>query len=93
MKLLPVLLALLVLVPAFGKEAPPPADDKVLKLEPLKIRENAIIAFAVDIIIYVEPDTRKVTHIFITKVHPGTDADKAPARRRVTRSCNSTANR
>ena len=77
MKLLPVLLALLVLVPAFGKEAPPAADDKVLKLDPLKIHENAIIAFAVNIVIYVEPETKKVTHIFITKVHPGTDADKA----------------
>ena len=77
MKLLPVLLTLLVLVPAFGKETPPAADDKVLKLEPLKIRENAIIAFALDIVIYVEPDNKKVTHIFITKVHPGTDADKA----------------
>lgn len=77
MKLLPVLLALLVLVPAFGKEAPPAADDTVLKLDPLKIHENAIIAFAVNIVIYVEPDTKKVTHIFITKVHPGTDADKA----------------
>lgn len=77
MKPLPLLLALLVLVPAFGKEAPPAADDQVLKLDPLKIRENAIIAFAVNIVIYVEPETKKVTHIFITKVHPGTDADKA----------------
>ena len=77
MKLLPMLLALLVIVPAFSMDAPPSTDEKVLKLDPLKIRENAIIAFAVDIIIYVEPETRKVSHIFLTKIHPGTDADKA----------------
>jgi hypothetical protein len=77
MKLLPGLLVLLLCAIALGKEAQPPADDKVLKLDPMRIRENAIIAFAVDIVIYVEPATKVVTHIFITKVHPGTDADKA----------------
>ena len=77
MKLPPVLLALLVLAPAFGKEAPASVDDKLLKLEPLKIHDNSIIAFAIDIVIYVEPATKKVTHIFITKVHPDTDAAKA----------------
>jgi len=79
MKLLSVLvpLVLLGLAPAFGKEAPPPADDKVLKLDPLQIHDNAIISFAVDIVIYVEPETKKVTHVFITKVRPGTDAEQA----------------
>jgi membrane-associated protease RseP (regulator of RpoE activity) len=77
MKFLIVLLALLALAPAFGKEDPKPVDDKLLKLEPLKIHDNAIIAFAVDIVLYVEPATKKVTHIFITKVHPDTDAAKA----------------
>jgi membrane-associated protease RseP (regulator of RpoE activity) len=77
MKLMPVLLVLLLCAIALGKEAQPAVDEKVLRLDPIKIRENAIIDFAVDIVIYVEPETKEVTHIFITKVHPGTDADKA----------------
>jgi len=77
MKLLPVLLVLLALVPASSKEAEPIPDDKLLKLDPLKIHENAIISFALDIVIYVDPQDRKVSHIFITKVAHGSDAEKA----------------
>lgn len=77
MKRLPAILILLALSPAFGNEVAPPADDKVVKLEPFKIRDNAIISFALDIAIYVEPDTKKATHVLITRVHSGTDAAQA----------------
>jgi len=77
MKPLLAILGLLLLAPAHGNETPPPAEDPVLKLDPLKIHDNAIISFAVDIVIYVEPDNKKVTHVFITKVRPGTDAEQA----------------
>lgn len=80
MKAVPLLLALVCLATVSGKnESPPaaPAQDKVLVLEPLKIHGSPIISFAIDITVYATPETKKVNRIFISRVLPDTDAEKA----------------
>lgn len=79
MKAAPLLLALLCLAPLSAKDkAPsPPVGDKILVLEPLKIQGSPIISFAIDITVYADPETKKVSRIFIARVLPDTDADKA----------------
>jgi S1-C subfamily serine protease len=80
MKATPALLALLCVVAAPAKDKAaspaPSAGEKVLELEPMKIEGRPIISFAFDIVIYVDPATTKVSRIFITRVHEGTDADR-----------------
>lgn len=71
-------LALLLLMPALVCGQPvPPAKEKPIELEPMKIHEKPIIAFAVDIVIYTGTDNKAVTRIFITRVLPDTDAERA----------------
>lgn len=79
MKPLPVLLALACLTPAPGKEKnpPAPANEKILVLDPIKIQGSPIISYAIDISVYADPKTKKVNRIFITRVIPGTDAERA----------------
>ena len=80
MQFLSVLLLLLTLVPVRGQTPPPPAKEKPLELEPMKIHEKPIISFAVDIVIYAGTDNKAVTRIFITRVLPDTDAERAGLR-------------
>lgn len=80
LRLLSVLLLLLTLVPVRGQTPPPPAKEKPLELEPMKIHEKPIISFAVDIVIYAGTDNKAVTRIFITRVLPDTDAERAGLR-------------
>lgn len=79
------LLALLCLAPVFAKDkdAGPPgaADDKVLVLEPYKIQGSPVLSFAFDITVYGDPKTKTVTRIFIARVVPNTDAEKAGLQR------------
>lgn len=79
MKTASLLLALVCLATVWGKEEKPPAEasDKVLVLEPVKIKGSPIISFAIDIAVYADPKTKKVNRIFISRVHPDTDAEKA----------------
>lgn len=78
MKIAPVLAALLLAAPAFAADPKPAeAKDRVVVLEPMKIKGSPIISFAVDIAIYMHPETRKVSRIFITAVRENTDAEKA----------------
>ncbi|AOS44707.1 PDZ domain (Also known as DHR or GLGF) [Lacunisphaera limnophila] len=79
MKAVPLLIALVCFVQLPAKESSPavPAGDKVLVLEPLRIHGSPIISFAIDITVYAHPETKKVNRIFIAKVLPGTDAEKA----------------
>lgn len=76
-----LLLALLLPAAVHGKDGPPPVPsgdkDKVIELEPLKIHEKPIISFAVDIVIHSDPATGGVKRIFITRVLPRTDAERA----------------
>lgn len=79
MKPVPLLLALLCVASLPAKEPEPaaPVDRKVVVLEPLVIREKPIISYAIDITVYADPATRKVSRIFIARVLPGTDAEQA----------------
>jgi S1-C subfamily serine protease len=79
MKAAPLLLALLCLAAVSGKDQNPPVlvEDKIVVLEPLKIQGSPIISFAIDITVYADPKTRKVDRIFIARVLPDTDAEKA----------------
>jgi S1-C subfamily serine protease len=77
MKPVPLLLTLLCVVSLPGKDPIEPADRKVVVLEPLVIREKPIISYAIDITVYADPATKKVSRIFIARVLPGTDAEKA----------------
>lgn len=74
--LLPALVCL-VAVSAKDKSPPAPVNDKVLVLEPVKIQGSPIISFAIDITVYADPKTKKVNRIFISRVHPDTDAARA----------------
>ncbi|MDQ5977328.1 MAG: hypothetical protein QG602_300 [Verrucomicrobiota bacterium] len=81
----PVLaLVLLLPVAVHGKDGPQPAvpreKDKAIELEPFKIHEKPIISFAVDIVVRTDPATGSVTRIFITRVLPRTDAERAGLR-------------
>lgn len=78
--LLPAMLALLISAVVSGQQTPPPAKEKPLELEPMKIHEKPIISFAIDIVIYAGADNKAVTRIFITRVLPGTDAERAGLR-------------
>lgn len=73
------LLVLLTVTPASSKEnSPPPlTSDKVLVLDPIKIQGSPIISFAIDIAVYADPETKKVDRIFIKRVLPDTDAERA----------------
>lgn len=79
MKAVSVLLVLVCFVTASGKDKAPPvvANEKVLVLEPFKVNETPLISYAIDIAIYVDPKTKKVTRIFITRVIEDTDAERA----------------
>lgn len=78
MKCLPVLLVLLLIATVTGKDgAPAPAKEKPLELEPVQVRENAIISFAIDIVIHGDRETKLVNRIFITHVRSDTDAERA----------------
>ncbi|MEJ1972562.1 MAG: PDZ domain-containing protein [Lacunisphaera sp.] len=80
MKVASALLALLCLAPASAKDkapSPPPVDDKVVVLQPFEIKGKPIISFALDLRIYMDPATRKVERIFITRVWENTDAEHA----------------
>ena len=81
MKVASVLLALVCLAPVAGKEKdrppPPLADDKIVVLEPFKVTGSPIISFAIDIVVYGNPKTKKVNRIFIDRVVPDTDAERA----------------
>jgi predicted metalloprotease with PDZ domain len=63
--------------PAKDKNPPAPPNDKVLVLEPVKIQGSPIISFAIDITVYADPKTKKVNRIFVSHVHPNSDAEKA----------------
>jgi membrane-associated protease RseP (regulator of RpoE activity) len=78
MKIAPVLAALFLGAVAFAAE-PKPAQpkDKIVVLEPMKIKGTPLISFAVDLAIYMNPTTRKVERIFITYVREKTDAEAA----------------
>jgi C-terminal processing protease CtpA/Prc len=80
LRLLSVLLLPLTLVPVRGQSPPPPAKEKPFELEPMKIHEKPIISFAIDIVIYSAPDNETVSRIFITRVLPDTDAERAGLR-------------
>jgi len=77
MKFPVALLFLLLFTAVWGKDTPPVVNEKPVVLEPFKVRDNAIISFAIDIVIYASPETRTVTHIVISRVRPGTDAERA----------------
>jgi membrane-associated protease RseP (regulator of RpoE activity) len=80
---IPTLAAGLILLPAAlaAEAAPTEAKDrerdKVLVLEPMKIKGSPLISFAVDIAVYMNPATRKVDRIFIIRVREKTDAEEA----------------
>lgn len=80
LRFLSVLLALLPATAAVGKQTAPPKGEKPIELEPMRIHEKPIISFAVDIVIYTGTDNKAVTRIFITRVLPGTDAERAGLR-------------
>ena len=79
MKVASALLALLCLatVSAKDKEPDPPAKDRIVVLEPFVVKGKPIICFAIDLRLYMDPDTKKVDRMFITRVREGTDADRA----------------
>ena len=80
MKAVSPLLALLCLATVSAKDqaASPPAktDDKIVVLEPMKIEGRPVISYAIDLRIYMDPDTRKIDRIFIVGVHEDTDAEQ-----------------
>jgi S1-C subfamily serine protease len=77
MKAVSLLLALLCSTIMSGKEQAPPTGDKILVLDPIKIQGSPIISFAIDITVYADPETKKVNRIFVARVLPGTDAERA----------------
>ncbi len=77
MKIAAVLTALACCAALAAAEAPPPAKEKVIELEPMRVHENPLISFAIDVTIYADPATNKVMHIIIKRVLPDTDAEQA----------------
>ena len=75
----PFLLTLLCLATVSAKDnnPPTPVNDKIIVLEPYVIHGSPIISFAIDITVYGDPTTKKVSRIFISRVLPGTDAENA----------------
>jgi len=59
------------------KKTPTPENEKVIVLEPFKIKGSPVISFAIDITVYADPETKKVNRIFISRVLPDSDAEKA----------------
>ncbi len=84
MKAIAPLLALFCLVSVFAQETksvpPVAANGKLLVLDPLNIRGKPVNSFGFDLLIYADPQTKKVSHIVISRVIPGTDAEKARLR-------------
>jgi len=78
MKSLPLLLAVLVAI-AGGSEAKKtaPPKEKPIELDPLRVHEKPIISFAIDIAVFSRPEDHTVNKIFVTRVLPDTDAERA----------------
>ncbi len=78
------LLALLCLATVSAKDkttsSPVPVDDRVLVLDPLHVQGKPVVSFGFDLRVYSDPQTKKVTHVLITRVIPRTDAEKAGLR-------------
>ena len=86
MKAASLLLALFCLATVTAKEkdktkdAPERIDDKLVVLEPFKVKVDPISSFAFDIRIYSDPETKKVDRMFVTGVLEGSDAARADLR-------------
>ncbi len=76
MKLALSLLLLVLVVPLFAAEeaAEAPTDSKVVVLKPLKVQGTATGDFSIDVHILVDPQTKKVLRILITRVTEHSDA-------------------
>ncbi len=76
MKLALSLLLLVLVVPLFAEEeaAEAPTDSKVVVLKPLKVQGTATGDFSIDVRIVVDPQTKKVLRILITRVTEHSDA-------------------
>lgn len=72
-------LALLCVATVVAKEKNPPiaVEEKVVVLDPVKITGSPVISFSIDIVVYAEPKTKKVNRIFIERVLPDSDAERA----------------
>jgi C-terminal processing protease CtpA/Prc len=76
MKAVFALLALACVITLPGKDkAPPDTPGEKLVLETFRINTDPISSFAFDLGIYVDPQTKKVGRMFITKVQTNTDAE------------------
>ena len=65
-----------VMVSAKDESPPEPVEDKIIVLEPFKVRAAPINSFGINFRIYMDPATKKVERIFITRVIPNTDAER-----------------
>ena len=74
MKLARLVFFLALLCPLVAKDKPP-KDDELLVLDPVKVRGNASSNFAVDVQITVNPLTKKVAGMKITRVFEKSDAE------------------
>lgn len=82
MKAASLLLALtcVATVAAKDKSPPIPVEEKIVVLDPVRISGSPIISFSIDIVVYAEPKTKKVNRIFIERVLPDSDAERAGLR-------------
>jgi membrane-associated protease RseP (regulator of RpoE activity) len=75
MKPAPLLLLAALAATALGQDSPPvTADGKTVVLAPFKVHGVPIMNFAIDIRIFIGPETKKVSKIVILEVKPHSDA-------------------
>lgn len=72
----PALFAFLLLVPAFAAPPAPdnPPGDPITQLPPFKVHDDPINSFGFDLAVYWDRATRKVTRVFIGKIHENSAA-------------------
>jgi len=70
-----LLLLALCLVPASAVEPKPPAaSEKIVKLDPFKVRDDPLNSFGFDLRIYYDKKNHKVSRIFFGPIHESSSA-------------------
>jgi predicted metalloprotease with PDZ domain len=70
------LLCLSLLLLTVRAETPPPAAEKPVLLTPYAVKDDPVNSYAFDVRILADKATRKISHLIITRVPVGSDAER-----------------